>query len=245
MGRKKKKFKPIIFCYYCDRTFENEKVLIQHQRAKHFKCIVCHKRLGSAHGMMVHVFQVHKQQIDKVPHAKEGRDSFHIDIFGMSNIPQQVIDEKHAERGEPPNKRQKINNQQKNPLIIDNNIHQQQTQQTITHPIFTNPIISPMMNQMMINPMMINPMMKPMPPPPLPHPPFTNPYINHGINHTINHGINHHVPPPHHHHHQQQQQQQQQQITTHQQSPIQTTNGNNINKKKKKITEEHTTEHQT
>lgn len=91
--------KPIIFCYYCDRTFENEKVLIQHQRAKHFKCIVCHKRLGSAHGMMVHVFQVHKQQIDKVPHAKEGRDSFHIDIFGMSNIPKEVIDEKHAERG--------------------------------------------------------------------------------------------------------------------------------------------------
>ena len=49
--------------------------------------------------MMVHVFQVHKQQIDKVPHAKEGRDSFHIDIFGMSNIPKEVIDEKHAERG--------------------------------------------------------------------------------------------------------------------------------------------------
>lgn len=48
---------------------------------------------------MVHVFQVHKQQIDKVPHAKEGRDSFHIDIFGMSNIPKEVIDEKHAERG--------------------------------------------------------------------------------------------------------------------------------------------------
>ena len=61
--------------------------------------MVCHKRLGSAHGMMVHVFQVHKQQIDKVPHAKEGRDSFSIDIFGMSNIPKEVIDEKHAERG--------------------------------------------------------------------------------------------------------------------------------------------------
>ena len=40
-------------------------MLIQHQRAKHFKCVVCHKRLGSAHGMMVHVFQVHKQQIDR------------------------------------------------------------------------------------------------------------------------------------------------------------------------------------
>eukprot|EP00483_Globobulimina_turgida_P010478 UN10499 len=154
MGRKKKKFKPIIFCYYCDRTFENEKVLIQHQRAKHFKCIVCHKRLGSAHGMMVHVFQVHKQQIDKVPHAKEGRDSFHIDIFGMSNIPQQVIDEKHAERGEPPTKRQKLL------LPIQQTPIQQLQQQPPPpqinhHPMFPNPMINPMMNQMMMAPMMM------------------------------------------------------------------------------------------
>ena len=40
MGRKKKKAqKQIIFCYYCDREFEQEKVLIQHQ--------VCTARHGS------------------------------------------------------------------------------------------------------------------------------------------------------------------------------------------------------
>lgn len=152
MGRKKKKFKPVIFCYYCDRAFENEKVLIQHQRAKHFKCKFCHKRLGSAHGMMVHVFQVHKEQINKyvilylchlnnqiteisslqskkhtmyvnitilynhkkknqsylsnyfanisrVPHAKEGRDSFNVDIFGMSGVPAGLINQKLEDRG--------------------------------------------------------------------------------------------------------------------------------------------------
>jgi len=55
MGRKKKRQKAVIFCYYCDRVFDSEKVLIQHQRAKHFKCPQCHKRMSSAHGMMVHV----------------------------------------------------------------------------------------------------------------------------------------------------------------------------------------------
>ena len=99
MGRKKKKFKPIIFCYYCDRKFENEKVLIQHQRAKHFKCTICHKRLGSAHGMMVHVFQVHKKTIDKVPHSKQGRDSFDVNVFGMGGVPQNIINLKLQERG--------------------------------------------------------------------------------------------------------------------------------------------------
>lgn len=35
MGRKKKKYeeqKP--WCFYCDREFDDEKILIQHQRAK-------------------------------------------------------------------------------------------------------------------------------------------------------------------------------------------------------------------
>ena len=124
--------KPIIFCYYCDRNFENEKVLIQHQKAKHFKCTECHKRLGSAHGMMVHVQQVHQMQIDRlsafylticfyffffvwfflfptdfvcilsffrVPGSRDGRDAFNLEIFGMSGVPQELMNEKMEERG--------------------------------------------------------------------------------------------------------------------------------------------------
>lgn len=67
MGRKKKRpskpEKP--YCWYCDRDFQDEKILIQHQKAKHFKCHVCHKKLLSASGMVVHVFQVHKETISK------------------------------------------------------------------------------------------------------------------------------------------------------------------------------------
>jgi len=94
MGRKKKRDKQIIFCYYCDRIYENERVLIQHQRAKHFKCPQCHKRISTAQGMMVHMFQVHKETIEHVPGAKEGRDSFEVEIFGMDGVPAEVVDEK-------------------------------------------------------------------------------------------------------------------------------------------------------
>jgi len=94
MGRKKKRDKQIIFCYYCDRIYENERVLIQHQRAKHFKCPQCHKRISTAQGMMVHMFQVHKETIEHVPGAKEGRDSFEVEIFGMDGVPAEVVEEK-------------------------------------------------------------------------------------------------------------------------------------------------------
>lgn len=111
MGRKKKRHnKALIFCYYCDRQFESERVLIQHQRAKHFKCPQCHKRISSAHGMMLHVFQVHKETIDSVPAAKEGRDSFDIEIFGMDGVPSEIIAEKRMKvYGEVASKRPRLN----------------------------------------------------------------------------------------------------------------------------------------
>lgn len=41
-------------------------VLVQHQKAKHFKCEHCHKKLYSAPGLMIHVYQVHKESIKVV-----------------------------------------------------------------------------------------------------------------------------------------------------------------------------------
>jgi hypothetical protein len=64
---KKKKFIMrlyYLFNRYCERDFEDEKVLIQHQKAKHFKCPHCNKKLNTAGGMVVHVAQVHKETID-------------------------------------------------------------------------------------------------------------------------------------------------------------------------------------
>uniref|UniRef100_A0A8C8ZUF6 Zinc finger protein 207 n=1 Tax=Prolemur simus TaxID=1328070 RepID=A0A8C8ZUF6_PROSS len=55
MGRKKKKqLKP----WYCNRDFDDEKILIQHQKAKHFKCHICHKKLYTGPGLAIHCMQV-------------------------------------------------------------------------------------------------------------------------------------------------------------------------------------------
>jgi len=117
MGRKKKKKNAVIFCYYCDKHFDNEKVLIEHQRGKHFKCPICRRRLSSARGVMIHVFQVHKQSMDAVPHSKENRDGFDLEIFGMVNVPQELIQEKMIKiYGEPEAKKQKIQHAQQ-PII--------------------------------------------------------------------------------------------------------------------------------
>jgi len=85
MGKKKKTMKP--FCWYCERTFDDEKILIQHQKAKHFKCNVCHKKLTTAGGMAIHVYQVHKQTLTAVPNALPSKDSLQYEILGMDGIP--------------------------------------------------------------------------------------------------------------------------------------------------------------
>ncbi|CAG0900864.1 unnamed protein product, partial [Cyprideis torosa] len=86
MGRKKKKqSKP--WCWYCNRDFEDEKILIQHQKAKHFKCHICHKKLYTGPGLSIHCMQVHKETIDKVPNALPHRSNIEIEIYGMEGIP--------------------------------------------------------------------------------------------------------------------------------------------------------------
>ncbi|KAJ1665502.1 hypothetical protein EV178_003144 [Coemansia sp. RSA 1646] len=110
MGKKKSKkteLKP--WCWYCDREFEDEKVLIQHQKARHFKCHICTKRLNTAGGMVIHVAQVHKENIKHVPNAIPGRDTPDIEIFGSLGIPEEDVleyEQRMREKlGEPANKR--------------------------------------------------------------------------------------------------------------------------------------------
>ncbi|XP_043234623.1 BUB3-interacting and GLEBS motif-containing protein ZNF207-like [Amphibalanus amphitrite] len=87
MGRKKKKQqKP--WCWYCNREFDDEKILIQHQKAKHFKCHICHKKLYTGPGLSIHCMQVHKETVDKVPNAVPSRNNIEIEIYGMEGIPE-------------------------------------------------------------------------------------------------------------------------------------------------------------
>ncbi|XP_031392445.1 protein SUPPRESSOR OF FRI 4 isoform X1 [Punica granatum] len=109
MGKKKKRASSKVWCYYCDREFDDEKILVQHQKAKHFKCHACHKKLSTASGMAIHVLQVHKESVTKVPNAKPGRDSTEIEIYGMQGIPPDVLAAHYGEdEEETPQKLPKV-----------------------------------------------------------------------------------------------------------------------------------------
>jgi DNA-directed RNA polymerase subunit RPC12/RpoP len=53
------------WCWYCDREFEDDRILLSHQKAKHFRCPHCPRRLNTAGGLAVHIDQVHKLPVDK------------------------------------------------------------------------------------------------------------------------------------------------------------------------------------
>ncbi|KAL1537546.1 protein SUPPRESSOR OF FRI 4-like isoform X1 [Salvia divinorum] len=110
MGKKKKRGAvDKVWCYYCDREFDDEKILVQHQKAKHFKCHVCHKKLSTAGGMAIHVLQVHKEQVTKVPNAKPGRETTEIEIYGMQGIPPDALASHYGEEDEEnPSKAAKV-----------------------------------------------------------------------------------------------------------------------------------------
>ncbi|PLN84449.1 hypothetical protein BDW42DRAFT_162547 [Aspergillus taichungensis] len=79
------------WCYYCERDFDDLKILISHQKAKHFKCERCGRRLNTAGGLSVHMSQVHKEQLSTVDNALPNRSSLDVEIFGMEGVPEDII----------------------------------------------------------------------------------------------------------------------------------------------------------
>ncbi|KAJ5894082.1 hypothetical protein N7495_005773 [Penicillium taxi] len=81
------------FCYYCERDFDDMKILTGHQKAKHFKCDSCNRRLNTAGGLAVHMLQVHKSQLEKIEDALPHRAGIDVEIFGMEGMPPEVLKE--------------------------------------------------------------------------------------------------------------------------------------------------------
>ncbi|KAI1163157.1 hypothetical protein F5B18DRAFT_620729 [Nemania serpens] len=103
MGGKKRKHPDVeellsrSWCYYCERDFEDLKLLISHQKAKHFKCDRCGRRLNTAGGLSVHMNQVHKESLSSVENALPNRQSLDVEIFGMEGIPEDIV-QQHNQR---------------------------------------------------------------------------------------------------------------------------------------------------
>ena len=77
-----------VWCYYCERDFDDAKVLQDHQRAKHFKCHRCARRLNTINGLRVHTEQVHKANITDIENCTiPERNTLDREIFGMEGIP--------------------------------------------------------------------------------------------------------------------------------------------------------------
>ncbi|OAL45902.1 hypothetical protein IQ07DRAFT_591172 [Pyrenochaeta sp. DS3sAY3a] len=81
------------WCFYCERDFDDLKILISHQKAKHFKCDRCGRRLNTAGGLSVHMNQVHKENLTFVENAIAGRQGLDIEIFGMEGVPEEVLEQ--------------------------------------------------------------------------------------------------------------------------------------------------------
>lgn len=118
MGRKKRGvnvLKP--FCYYCEKEFENVNILLQHQKNRHFACKLCTRKFSTACSLQTHMNQVHGQSIQKVSNAIAGRDRVDINIYGMDEVPVDIIEDRIAKKIKK--KKTKMENELKKAFGID------------------------------------------------------------------------------------------------------------------------------
>lgn len=88
------------FCYFCDKAFNDERILIQHQLTKHFRCPICPitksaGKCNTLHGLIIHYRKVHTADLLLVPNAIQGRDdpSTSMRIVGMRFVPEEILEE--------------------------------------------------------------------------------------------------------------------------------------------------------
>ncbi|PWN52880.1 hypothetical protein IE53DRAFT_306334, partial [Violaceomyces palustris] len=92
-------------------------VLLLHQKAKHYRCPQCPRRLNTAGGLAVHLTQVHKAEPDRLENTLPGRDTFDVEIYGMEGIPEKDLQEWMARKAsgdggndQRPSKKAKVEN---------------------------------------------------------------------------------------------------------------------------------------
>ena len=85
MGRKKRNLAQLTkpWCFYCDKEFPHEPILVKHQQEVHYRCVECRKKVGGSLGMIKHWKEVHKSEIKLIPNALPDRsDITKFDVRG-------------------------------------------------------------------------------------------------------------------------------------------------------------------
>ena len=79
-----------VWCYFCNKSFEDELRLIAHQKMMHFRCPICKRLRQSTKALASHMSSAHREELLKVPNAIEGRDAPDNNVFGMKGIPENI-----------------------------------------------------------------------------------------------------------------------------------------------------------
>ena len=79
-----------VWCYFCNKSFEDEMRLITHQKMMHFRCPICRRVRQSTKALASHMSSAHREELKSVPNAVEGRDSPNNTVFGMKGIPENI-----------------------------------------------------------------------------------------------------------------------------------------------------------
>ena len=79
-----------VWCYFCNKSFEDEIRLITHQKMTHFRCPICRRVRQSTKALANHMSSAHREELVRVPNAIEGRDSPNNTVFGMKGIPENI-----------------------------------------------------------------------------------------------------------------------------------------------------------
>ena len=81
-------------CYYCNKECRNEQALLLHQKAVHFKCEECNRKVAGIAGLKVHCQTVHREPLQRIPGAIKSREDPKIEVYGLAGVPEQFLPRK-------------------------------------------------------------------------------------------------------------------------------------------------------
>ena len=87
-----------VSCFYCDKEFVNEQALLLHQKAVHFKCDECGRRVAGIAGLKIHYTTVHRESLERIPGAIKDREDPKVEVFGTLGIPEEFLPDSARKR---------------------------------------------------------------------------------------------------------------------------------------------------
>lgn len=86
-------------CFYCAKPFDTEEILVQHQKASHFKCVICARRFVNIPALGVHMKTVHQKNLTTIPKANPEMAGYvALAVVGSQGLPPWYHEERARKR---------------------------------------------------------------------------------------------------------------------------------------------------